>query len=150
LLSEEQRKFLISRHLYPEPRLGVMEALANEATAAMDISDGLALDLTRMCEASGISAKVSVPLIPLSAAGTTLVQSSQAFLDSVLAGGDDYEILAAVPPNRASAFESACRQAGVEVARIGAVFADTHPPEFQLADGSPLTLSSLGFEHFRV
>ena len=51
--SATHRDFLLKRYLYPEPRLALAPALATHASAAMDVSDGLALDLSRMCAASG-------------------------------------------------------------------------------------------------
>jgi thiamine-monophosphate kinase len=76
------------RHLRPEPRLALGELLGPKlkATAAMDISDGLSLDLHRLCAASGVSASLTgVPV----AKGATLEQA--------LHWGEDYELLFTVP-----------------------------------------------------
>ena len=145
-----QREFLLARYLYPEPRLALAQALASEASAAMDISDGLALDLSRMCQASQVSAEVSAEAIPLSEAARVLAANDAGAMQTILTGGDDYEILAAVPPERASAFEAASLAAGVPVARIGAVIAGAGAPRFRAADGSELELPAKGFEHFKV
>jgi thiamine-monophosphate kinase len=150
LLSAGQQEMLLERYLYPQPRLALAAALAGEASAAMDISDGLALDLTRLCRAAQVTAEISVAAIPLSEAGQILAAASPGALETILTGGDDYEILAAVPPERAGAFEAASRKAGVPVARIGTVKTGTEPPRFKLADGSELALPDGGFEHFRV
>jgi thiamine-monophosphate kinase len=79
------------RHVHPEPRIALGQFLRERlrATAAMDLSDGLSLDLRRLCLASGLSAEISVPpLYP----GATLRQA--------LDGGEDYELLFTVPPRR--------------------------------------------------
>jgi thiamine-monophosphate kinase len=149
-LSVPDRDFLLKRYLYPEPRLGLAPVLASHASAAMDISDGLALDLSRMCEASGVTAEVEAPAIPLSAAARAALGASADAIQTILSGGDDYEILAAVPPDRAASFESAAQAAGVCVARIGAVRAGSEAPAFRAADGSLLQLSAKGFEHFGI
>jgi thiamine-monophosphate kinase len=149
-LSLAQREYLLARYLYPEPRLALAEALASEASAAMDISDGLALDLSRMCAASAVTAEVLVSAIPLSEAARGLAAAGHDAMQTILTGGDDYEILAAVPPGRAGAFETASRKAGVPVTRIGVTGAGAQPPRFNMADGSELNLSRLGFEHFKV
>jgi thiamine-monophosphate kinase len=147
-LSEAQREFLRTRYLYPEPRIALADALASEASAAMDISDGLALDLSRMCAASGVSAEVGIPKIPLSEAARALAASDNGIIAAILTGGDDYEILAAVPPDRAGAFEDASIKAGVPAARIGVITSGSKAPAFMTAEGSTLDLPILGFEHF--
>jgi thiamine-monophosphate kinase len=78
----------VRRHLYPEPRLDVRLAAA---TAAMDISDGLSLDLYRLTKASRVGADVRSAGIPL---------WSGASLDQALHGGEDYELLFTIPPDR--------------------------------------------------
>jgi thiamine-monophosphate kinase len=72
----------------PEPRLQLGAKLRGKATACMDLSDGLALDLHRMCVASGTSAELD-GVLP-SAPGATLEQA--------LCGGEDYELLCTLPP----------------------------------------------------
>jgi thiamine-monophosphate kinase len=74
------------RHLRPEPRLALGRFLRTRATAAMDLSDGLSLDLARLCEASGVSAEIEAP--PL---------FRGASLDQALHGGEDYELLFTAP-----------------------------------------------------
>jgi thiamine-monophosphate kinase len=150
LLTARQQEALLERYLYPEPRLALATALAEEASAAMDISDGLALDLSRMCRAAEVSAEISVDAIPLSEAGQILAAASPGALETILTGGDDYEILAAIPQEGARAFEEASRAAGIPVARTGTVIAGTEPPRFKRADGSMLALPDGGFEHFRL
>ena len=148
-LSPEEREFLLGRYLYPEPRLALAQALAAEASAAMDISDGLALDLSRMCAASRVSASVPVADVPLSEAGRAIAAKDAAAMQTILTGGDDYEILAAVPAERAGAFEAASLAAGVPVTRIGAVAAGAGAPRFLAAGGQELVLNAKGYEHFK-
>jgi thiamine-monophosphate kinase len=150
LLTASQQETLLERYLYPEPRLALAPALAGEASAAMDISDGLALDLSRLCGAAQVTAEISVAAIPLSKPGQILAAASPGALETILTGGDDYEILAAVPSERTRAFEESSRKGGVPVTRIGTIKAGTNPPQFKLADGSELSLAKSGFEHFRV
>ena len=146
-LSPDDRDFLLRRYLYPEPRLALSEALARYASAAMDISDGLALDLSRMCDASNVSAEVGVASIPLSAAASAAMAFPGA-IEIILSGGDDYEILAAVPPGRSVDFESASKEAGLRVTNIGAVKQGAGAPAFLKSDGAAFQLASKGFEHF--
>jgi thiamine-monophosphate kinase len=147
-LSPEYRAFLLKRYLYPEPRLALSQALAHYASAAMDISDGLALDLSRMCDASNVSAEVEIASIPLSAAASAAAATSPRMIDIILSGGDDYEILAAVPSEHCVAFETASKLAGVPVTKIGAAQQGAGAPVFLRPDGTVLALAVKGFEHF--
>jgi thiamine-monophosphate kinase len=149
-LSTADRDFLMQRYLHPEPRLALSPALASHASAAMDISDGLALDASRMCAASRATAEVEVSSVPLSPAANAALAASPEAMQAILSGGDDYEILAAIPPDEAPAFEAAAAQAGVRVARVGVVQKGSQAPIFLNADGTSFQLSSTGFEHFKI
>jgi thiamine-monophosphate kinase len=121
------------RHLRPQPRLALGRFLRARlrATAAMDLSDGLSLDLHRLCLASGLSAEIGEP-----------PRFPGATWEQALHGGEDYELLftaparARVPPD----FE------GVPLTRIGAM-RQGHPGAVRL-DGAPL--APLGYDHFRA
>ena len=97
---------ILGRHLDCEPR--VREALLlNERYdlhAGMDISDGLALDLSRMCEASGVGAVVDVDRVPISSAANELAcrDPRTTALEHALSDGEDFELLLAVPADVAA------------------------------------------------
>jgi thiamine-monophosphate kinase len=120
------------RHLRPEPRLALGRYLREKvkATAAMDLSDGLSLDLHRLCAASGAAADIAAP-----------PRFRGASLEQALHGGEDYELLFTAPasariPER---FE------GLPLTRIGTIRKGT-PGEVRLG-GQPLP--PLGYDHFR-
>ncbi|MFT4079645.1 thiamine-phosphate kinase [Rhodomicrobium sp.] len=160
VLSAAETDHLARRYLYPEPRLSMSAALVAHASASMDISDGLALDLTRLCAASGVTATVDTSALPLSEAARAAVTACPALLETILTGGDDYEILAAVPPDssasglgpqaRSLSFEAAARASGCPVSRIGALAEGAAAPSFLGPSGEPLILSAKGFEHFSL
>jgi thiamine-monophosphate kinase len=85
------------RFEYPTPRVELGIAARGLASAAMDLSDGLAGDLPKLAAASGLGARVEVDRLPLSRALRTAADSGSA-RDFALGGGDDYELLLAVPP----------------------------------------------------
>lgn len=148
-LTWQARGFLAQRYLVPEPRVAIGRMAAEQALAhaGMDISDGLVADLRHMCKASGCGARVEVATIPLSEALAEMVAASPALIASALTGGDDYELLLAVPPDRlADLFEVATR-AGTRLTDIG-VFTNGSAVELNDRDGMPLTLESAGFTHF--
>ena len=88
---------LMARFEYPTPRVEFGTAARGIATAAMDLSDGLAGDLPKLASASGLAAHVDIERLPLSGA-LQAVASPQQARDWALGAGDDYELLLAVPP----------------------------------------------------
>src|SRR6185437_4188482 len=98
------REMLAGRYRVPQPRTGLANAVRDFASSAMDVSDGLAGDLAKLCKASGVSARVNVADIPLSAAAAELLARDVVGLEAVISGGDDYEILCTIPEDRFEAF----------------------------------------------
>ena len=120
------------RHARPEPRVALGRFLREQlrATAAMDLSDGLSLDLRRMCEASGLRAEIGKPPIY---PGATPGQA--------LDGGEDYELLFTVPAR----VEVPMEFAGVPLTRIGVM---RRGMAGVALDGTPL--DALGWDHFTM
>jgi len=118
------RRRAADAHLKPEARLaeGVAAARSGAVSAMIDLSDGLLPDLTRLLSESRCGARLderSIPLTPLFR--TAALALGEDPLDAVLAGGEDYELLMAVPPRRAAAFRRAARGFGVPAVPIGEV-----------------------------
>ncbi|WP_375308384.1 thiamine-phosphate kinase [Bradyrhizobium sp. A11] len=139
---------LVSRYRVPQPRNVLARAVRDHATAAMDVSDGLAGDLAKLCAASGVSGSVDVASVPLSAAAASLVARNIVGIETLLAGGDDYEVLCTVPPAQADALMAAGRAAGLAVTAIGTVVAGKERPRFLDGQGQELALSRLSYSHF--
>src|SRR5260370_38939277 len=112
------REALTARYRVPQPRNALAIAVRDHASAAMDVSDGLAGDLAKLCAASGMSAAIDMPSIPLSSTAAGLLARGIVDIEQLIAGGDDYEILCAVPEDRFEAFTVGAPQAGVAVAVI--------------------------------
>jgi thiamine-monophosphate kinase len=146
-LSSQESAHLQGRYLLPEPRVALASALRAHASAAIDISDGLAGDLMKLAAASGVSVRVEAKRLPLSPAAHKMVTAEPAFLETVLTGGDDYEILAAVLPAALPALQSAAKTAGIALSEIGAVSAGAGIEILGL-DNRPLELSHPSFSHF--
>jgi thiamine-monophosphate kinase len=139
---------LVSRYRIPQPRNVLARAVRDYATAAMDVSDGLAGDLTKLCAASGVSATVDVADVPLSAAAADLIARNVICVETLIAGGDDYEVLCTVPPARCDALIAAGKAAGVAVTAIGTIVAGQERPRFLDGQGQELALKRLSYSHF--
>jgi len=142
------RETLTGRYRVPQPRSALAAAVRDHAHAAMDVSDGLAGDLTKLCAASGVSAAIDAPGIPLSSAAAKLVAQGAASLEMLISGGDDYEILCAIPEARFEAFAQAAGKAAVAVTSIGTIIAGSAAPSFLDAQGRELALTRRSFSHF--
>jgi thiamine-monophosphate kinase len=147
ILDPAQRAALADRYLHPRPRLAAAEAVRRHATAAMDVSDGLAGDLAKMLGA-GRSAGIDVAAVPLSAAARQACVAEPGLIDTVLTGGDDYEILCTVAPETFDALRAEAAAAGIPLAAIGTVTAGDGPPGFTRGDGTARVFDAGAFSHF--
>ena len=145
-LTAAQREHLLARYLLPQPRNALAEVVRAYASAAMDVSDGLAGDLTKLCRVSGVAAHIDVAAVPLSDAARAAVAADAAMRETALTGGDDFEVLCTVPPARADAFRAAARAAGVPVTDIGVVEAGAGA--HFMDGGRELAFQRLSFSHF--
>jgi len=141
---DDSARHLTHRFLRPEPRISLGRHLRTVASAAMDVSDGLLTDLGKLCAASGCGAQIDIDALPQSPAMQQLFASDNC-VDYALAGGDDYEILFTVPPQRLAEVTSLpaplpiCTQIGVITAGSGV----------ECRRGNrPFTVKRRGYDHF--
>ena len=139
---------LVSRYRVPQPRMALAETVRAHASAAMDISDGLAGDLAKLCGASHVSADIEVARVPLSDAASHALAGDCNLIEPILTGGEDYEILCTVAPGRVAAFQAASVKAGVRVTEIGRIVAGETPPRFLNPEGKPLAFIRPSYSHF--
>ena len=144
----------------PTPRVALGQALRGIATAAIDISDGLAGDLGHVLKASAVGARIDTSIAinliansPRKTCRNGLFDASKTLtyvLACVLAGGDDYELAFTAPVPRRQAVEAASKASQTPVTRIGQI---EQAPGLRLVDahGQPVTglLGDLrSFDHF--
>lgn len=147
LLKEDQRADgpLVDIYRRPVPQLEAGRVLAPHADAMMDVSDGLLLDARRMADASHCSIEIALDQLPLSRA--FIAERGQELESRLFAatGGDDYALLAAMPPELDPSTLSL--PAGTRITRIGTI-AGAGPRLALTLDGEPVELPErLGFEH---
>jgi thiamine-monophosphate kinase len=135
----------------PVARVGEGQTLAQcGATAMMDVSDGLALDLTRLCAASSVGARVRLDDVPVHPALRHLAGMLPGHdpLELALSGGEDYELLATIPEDRVTeAMELLNGRYGTRLHGIGEVAA-TQEVVAVGADGAERPLEPKGWDHF--
>ncbi|MCZ6635637.1 MAG: thiamine-phosphate kinase [bacterium] len=146
-------QFLIRRHHRPEPRVALGAALAKSGavTAMMDVSDGVASDLRHICRASQVNAVIREASVPLSGSYRTFCEATRRrVLDLALSGGEDYELLFTVDPDRVDAVERLGASTDFPlVSEIGQI--EEGQAELFLEDenGRRAVLTAKGFDHFR-
>jgi thiamine-monophosphate kinase len=137
---------LEGRYLLPQPRNALADAVLQYASAAIDVSDGLAGDLGKLCRASSVATDIDIARVPLSDAARAAIAAEPAFLETALTGGDDYEIVVTVAPEKRTAFRKAAEAASVPVTEIGRVQAG-EGVRF-LRDRKRLTFTRASYSHF--
>lgn len=147
-LSQAEKAYLEGRYLLPSPRLALREALRCHAHAAIDVSDGLAGDLAKMLRLTAMTAEVALTDVPISGPVQKILNRSSALAEDVLTGGDDYEILCAVPALHGAAFEADAARAGIPVRAIAEAVPGKAPPAFKDRSGRKLVFARPSFQHF--
>jgi thiamine-monophosphate kinase len=146
-LDAAMREHLLGRYLVPQPRTAIAEAIRRHASAAMDVSDGLVGDLAKLARASGVAADIAVADVPLSPAARAAVAAEPAVIETILTGGDDFEVIATVAPDQFEALRREAGAAGVAVTQIGTVAAG-QGAYFRDPDGRTLAFRRASYSHF--
>jgi thiamine-monophosphate kinase len=148
-LATEWGRSLVEAHVRPVARVGEGQTLAAAgATAMLDVSDGLSLDLSRLCAASGVGAAIRMDRVPVAAglrelAGVLAVDP----LELALCGGEDYELLATLPPDRVAGAAAALDERfGVGLTDIGEITAGSGLVAVD-PDGTERALEPRGWDH---
>ncbi|HEY5701189.1 MAG TPA: thiamine-phosphate kinase [Gammaproteobacteria bacterium] len=143
--SDADEEFLLARLDRPTPRITAGIGLRGIASAAIDISDGLAGDLGHIISISNVGARIELEKLPCSAPLQRSLGPPDAWYLAASAG-DDYEICFVVPPGQERMLESVCHQFDVEVTQIGVI--EGRPGlRFVNGDGSVVDAGG-GFDHF--
>jgi thiamine-monophosphate kinase len=143
------RAAMVGRYRLPEPRTRLAPAIAAYAHAAIDISDGLAADFGHLCRASNVRGQIVASKVPLSPAVRRAIDTDAGQMSQVLAGGDDYEVLMAAPPNSVAGLKGAATNAGIDVTEIGSIGDSQADGEAYFIDdgGNRLLFDKAGWTH---
>lgn len=147
------REFVLRRHLTPTPRLWEGRAIGRSslATAAIDVSDGLASDIGHICEMSNVGVRLWADAVPISDAARAVAEAVGADpLEWALFGGEDYELLFTAPADRAEDLARWVQEeTGTPVSLIGEIVSADQGMGLVGTDGSTRPLRKGGWDHFR-
>jgi len=130
-----KQKTIYQRHYErPEPRLALGLSLRPHIHAATDISDGLLADLTHICTASALGMAIQLEAIPFA-------DNAPELRDSLLTGGDDYELIFTAPPQNRAEIEACATKTDIAISRIGQMIAGE---EVALLDAQGQSLKQQG------
>lgn len=143
--AEDERKLMIARLEYPTPRIELGRGLRGIATAAIDLSDGLALDLGRLAAASRAQAVVETASLPVSRIYRKYFARQWRF---ALSGGDDYELCFTAPVAAREQIQALSAELQVRLTRIGSM-QKGEGTQFIDENGEPCEIDSVpGYDHF--
>jgi thiamine-monophosphate kinase len=145
-LGAHDRKALEERYRLPRPRITLGGRLIGIASAAADVSDGLLADAGHVAAASRLAVHIEREQVPLSPAALRALKATPALWSTVLGGGDDYELVIAVPSRRRAALQAAARASGIRITRIGR-FVRGKGVQLSVA-GQPAPIPRAGYVHF--
>lgn len=139
-----ERDYLVQRLCRPTPRLALGRALRGTASAAVDVSDGVAGDAAHLARRSGVALHIDADRLPRSHALSSVLDGGHA-LELAAFAGDDYELLFTAPEASDGAVRGAARRGGVRVTEIGVVL---EGEGVQIMDAGGRHLAGASFEHF--
>lgn len=134
------------RYRVPEPRVALGQALRGLAHAGLDVSDGLVADAGHMAASSDCRLEIQAADVPLSKAARAALAAGRIGLETLLTGGDDYELLVSLPPNALAKASSKAERSGSALTAIGRV---TTGQGVNVAgpDGAPMAFARTGYTH---
>lgn len=131
----------------PEPRVELGVLLREQASACIDITDGLAADLGHILTASGVGAELVYEQLPLTEPVQHYVRCSGDWTFP-LHCGDDYELCFTLPPHRQAELERRLAEHSIACSCLGRIVAADTPGLTITRNGQAMVLPRKGYDHF--
>ena len=147
---KEKDEFLIERFNLPSPRLDISRKINQIANTCVDISDGLAADLSHILTASKVSAEIFLDKIPVSEQAKKILKKKPHLIKEMITGGDDYELCFTVPPQKETELIRIFSSSKTKITKIGGVITSGGAAILNIYDkvGKKVVLDKKGFQHF--
>ena len=140
-------QYLSDRYTRPQARTALGPKLIGIANACADVSDGLVADLGHIADASGVRIDFDAGTIPYSEAAAAALERAPDKLETVLTGGDDYELVFTAPEGAAEKIDAVAKNTDTSITRIGMVSSGAGV-RITGPDGRAIQFSSGGYRHF--
>jgi len=137
---------LIDRYRSPRPRIELGRRLRGLVHAATDISDGLVADLNHIAAVSRVAARIEADSVPLSTAARAALAGDANLIDTILTGGDDYELVFTAPRAAAGELAALAKELDVPITAIGEIQNGEGVAVFD-ATGARRLMSRSGYAH---
>ncbi len=147
-LPKPDNEYLVGRYRVPEPPVTFGQGLSSLASAALDVSDGLLADARHLCGASEVGIEIARDAVPVSPVVRTCLSANERYWETVLGGGDDYQILFSAPGATREKIKFLTQSSGTSACRVGRVTEDTGRVKLFDAAGKHLPIEPAGFQHF--
>ncbi len=152
-MDKSERTSLLTRFFTPIPRLPESAVIAEsrQATAMLDISDGLSSDVGHICERSQVGVRIWADRLPMSPGARHVADlTATPFWQLALSGGEDFELCFTVPSEKVDALSRAIEQTtGTPVTVVGEILPADQGRQLVLPDKQEIPLEPTGWEHFR-
>tara|TARA_Y100000748_G_C15123350_1_gene343162 strand:- start:136 stop:531 length:396 start_codon:yes stop_codon:yes gene_type:complete len=128
----------------PEPRINIGKDIADIANSCIDVSDGIAKDLSNIITSSNCGADISINDIPTDSILSKVIPKKN-FYEILIGGGEDYELCFTVPTKFRTKINKLSRKHGIKITKIGKVTKE----KIRYFDGGKLIkLKFKGYDHF--
>lgn len=148
----DSQQQIMKAHILPEPcvKAGILLSKLEGVTALDDNSDGLAAELREICKASSVGCLIWERALPIALEVQQMAEEvGVSSLDWLLNGGEDYQLIFTVQPEKQDLVEVTLRQAGVQCTAIGIITSSLNEISLEYIDGHQELLTAAGYNHFK-
>ncbi|KJV65363.1 MULTISPECIES: thiamine-phosphate kinase [Ehrlichia] len=138
---------LKNKYDLPQPRINLGISINKIASSCIDISDGLIQDIEHICNSSQVGASIYLDKIPLSNEAKEIIDNTPQYINNILSGGDDYELIFTINPTFSHLIQEISCKSEVKISKIGEIIPGYHVTLYD-HNRNIITINNKGFNHF--